>query len=258
VWPLGSVAKPRVFSLRKHAPFRSLRQPLPKPPRNASNSSPSDKKDPKEIPRFFLFRRIVTSASNQTPSSAECDGFQSRVDRSRPERRLPRRTFAAGSSALTISPLLGVPLVRRPAIYTGSGNARPERTAVDDREYQLLAKAGSRSNLCLGLRGFEQRPDMQFTIVGITPKGFGRHAEEFVTEVWLPMSVYDHGSRRFWQKESVPFWVFFLFFFWGVGGSRGLGFPFLISCLGGGGGGGGGGTRPHGDRTARSAASSGG
>ena len=99
-----------------------------------------DKKDPKKFrgfsyPTYRDIREQNTVFSDAMGFNLALIGLGQKGD--------TRRAFAAIVSSNYFS-VLGVPAGARPRIFTGRGNARPQR-AGRDRQLQLLAEARSRS-----------------------------------------------------------------------------------------------------------------
>jgi len=124
--------------------------------------------------------------------------FQSRVDRSRPERRCTPRVRRHRQLELFL--LARCPGDARPRISTGRGNAgRNAPVAIVSYSYW------QKHDLNPGVLGSQLliQNGRRFTIVGITPKGFVGTLQVLSPEGWLPMSVYDQVANDFESENKT-------------------------------------------------------
>src|SRR2546423_13352585 len=154
-----------------------------------------DKKDPKKFrgfsyPTFFDIREQNTVLSDAMSFNLALIGLGQKGD--------TRRAFAAVVSSNYFD-VLGVSLVRgRPFLPEEETPGRNAPVAIVSYSYW------QKYNLDPIVLGSQVLINgRQFTIVGITPKGFAGTLQILSPDVWLPMSVYDQVANDFGSKNKT-------------------------------------------------------
>jgi predicted permease len=154
-----------------------------------------DKKDPKKFrgfsyPTYLDIREHNTLFTDVMSFNLALVGIGQKGD--------TRRAFSAIVTSNYFS-VLGVPLARGRA-FLPEEEIPGHNTPVAIASYSYWQKHGLDPNV-LGSQVFIN--GRAFTIVGITPKGFGGTMQILSPEVWLPMSVYDQVANDFRSENRI-------------------------------------------------------
>jgi predicted permease len=154
-----------------------------------------DKKDPKKFrgfsyPTYRDIREQNTVFTDALSFNLALVGLGQKGD--------TRRAFAAIVSSNYFS-VLGVPLARGRA-FLPEEETPGRDTPVAIVSYSYWQKHDLDPSVLASQLLINGRP---FTIVGITPKGFGGTMQILSPEVWLPMSVYDQVANDFGLENKT-------------------------------------------------------